>query len=100
MKIFKGDDTGGRLGKALTITVHTKYDLTNCLIFFNYQGITRKWEGVKDGDTLDLFFSHNETARMSVGTFKGIMFAVDPAGERQVLYDERRHLRPERRSWC
>ena len=81
MKIFKGDDTGGRLGKALTITVHTKYDLTDCLVFFNYQGIVRKWEGVKDGDTLDLFFSHNETAKMSVGTFKGVMFAVDPAGK-------------------
>ena len=81
MKIFKGDDTGGRLGKALTITVHTKYDLTDCFVFFNYQGITRKWEGVKDGDTLDLFFSHNETAKMSVGTFKGVMFAVDPAGK-------------------
>lgn len=85
MKIFKGDDTGGRLGKALTITVHTKYDLTNCLIFFNYQGITRKWEGVKDGDTLDLFFSHNETARMSVGTFKGVMFAIDPAGKYRTI---------------
>ena len=85
MKIFKGDDTGGRLGKALTITVHTKYDLTDCLVFFNYQGITRKWEGVKDGDTLDLFFSHNETARMSVGTFKGIMFAVDPAGKYRTI---------------
>ena len=85
MKIFKGDDTGGRLGKALTITVHTKYDLTDCLVFFNYQGITRKWEGVKDGDTLDLFFSHNETARMSVGTFKGTMFAVDPAGKYRTI---------------
>lgn len=77
MKIFKGDDTGGRLGRALTITVHTQYDLTDCIVFFNYQGITRKWEGVEDGDTLDLFFSHNETARMSIGTFKGVMFAVD-----------------------
>ena len=85
MKIFKGDDTGGRLGKALTITVHTRYDLTNCLIFFNYQGITRKWEGVRDGDTLDLFFSHNETARMSVGTFKGVMFAIDPAGKYRTI---------------
>lgn len=81
MKIFKGDDTGGRLGKALTITVHTKYDLTDCLVFFNYQGITRKWENVHDGDLLELFFSHNETAKMSVGTFKGVMFAVDPAGK-------------------
>ena len=85
MKIFKGDDTGGMLGRKLIINVHTEYDLTGCVVIFNYQGITRKWDNVHDGDRLELFFSHNETAKMSVGTFKGVMFAVDAAGKYRTI---------------
>ena len=85
MTIFKGDDVGGTLGKRLVIHVHSKFDLAGCVIIFNYQGITRKFEGVQDGDQLELFFSHNETAKMTVGTFKGVMFAVDAAGKYRTI---------------
>lgn len=85
MKIFKGDDTGGMLGRQLIVNVHTEYDLTGCVVIFNYQGITRKWDNVHDGDRLELFFSHNETNGMSLGTHKGVMFAVDAAGKYRTI---------------
>lgn len=85
MTIFKGDDIGGTFGKRLIINLHSKFDLTGCVIIFNYQGITRKWENVHDGQRLELFFSHNETARMSVGTSKGVMFAVDSSGKYRTI---------------
>lgn len=87
MTIYKGDDIGGTLGKRLAITVHSQKDLTGCVVIFNYQGCTRKWDNVKDGDVLELFFSHNETNRMSLGTHKGVMFAVDAAGKYRTIND-------------
>ena len=85
MRIFKGDDTGGTLGKRLVIKIHSKYDLTGCLVIFTYQGVTRKWENVHDGDNLEIFFSHNETMKMSVGTFKGVLFTIDAAGKYRTI---------------
>ena len=83
--IFKGDDTGGQLGKHIVLDISTHFDLTNCTVIFNYQGIERRWENVNDGDRREVFFSHNETARMSVGTFKAVVIAVDSSGKVRTI---------------
>lgn len=83
--IFKGDDTGGMLGKSVVIEITTEYDLSNCSVIFNYQGVERRWTGVHNGDRREIFFSHNETARMSVGTFKAVIIAVDAAGKVRTI---------------
>lgn len=79
--IFKGDDTGGLLGKHLFIRVQSQFDLHGCVLIFNYQGITRKYENVAVGDMLEVHFSHNETAQMTAGTFKATLIAIDAAGK-------------------
>ena len=81
LRIFKGDDTGGLLGKRLVLNVQSPFDLTGCVLIFNYQGITRKYENVRAGDRIEVFFSHNETARMSLGTFKATVIAIGAAGK-------------------
>ena len=83
--LFKGDDTGGMLGKSVVVEITTKYDLSNCSVIFNYQGVERRWTDVKSGDRREVFFSHNETARMSVGTFKAVIIAVDAAGKVRTI---------------
>ena len=83
--LFKGDDTGGTLGKSVVVEISTEYDLTGCTVIFNYQGVERRWTGVVDGDRREVFFSHNETARMSVGTFKAVIIAVDAAGKVRTI---------------
>ena len=85
IKIFKGDDTGGTLGKSVVVEITTEYDLSNCSVIFNYQGVERRWTGVRNGDRREVFFSHNETARMSVGTFKAVIIAVDAAGKVRTI---------------
>jgi hypothetical protein len=83
--LFKGDDTGGILGKKVVITIKTQFDLTGCSVIFNYQGIERRWTDVRDGDTREIFFSHNETNRMSVGTFRAVIIAVDASGKVRTI---------------
>ena len=83
--LFKGDDTGGMLGKSVVVEITTEYDLSNCSVIFNYQGVERRWTNVKSGDRREVFFSHNETARMSVGTFKAVIIAVDAAGKVRTI---------------
>ena len=83
--LFKGDDTGGTLGKSVVVEITTEYDLSNCSVIFNYQGVERRWTGVQSGDRREVFFSHNETARMSVGTFKAVIIAVDAAGKVRTI---------------
>lgn len=83
--LFKGDDTGGALGKSVVVEITTEYDLSNCSVIFNYQGVERRWTDVKSGDRREVFFSHNETARMSVGTFKAVIIAVDAAGKVRTI---------------
>lgn len=85
LTLFKGDDTGGMLGKHLVLHIETPFDLTGCVVIFNYQGITRRFENVHDGDDIELFFSHNDTMKMSVGTFKAVLIAIDNAGKIKTL---------------
>ncbi len=85
IKIYKGDDTGGTLGKRVEVEISTRYDLTGCTVVFNYQGAERRWTGVSDGDRIEVYFSHKETSRMSVGTFKAVIFAVDASGKVRTI---------------
>lgn len=83
--IFKGDDTGGALGKHIFLDIETQYDLTGCTVIFNYQGVERRFTEVHDGDRREVIFSHNETAKMAVGTFKAVVIAVDSSGKVRTL---------------
>lgn len=85
IKLFKGDDTGGTLGKSVVITLTTEHDLTGCTVVFNYQGVERRWSDVVSGSSLSVFFSHNETAKMSVGVFKAVIYAIDSAGKIRTI---------------
>lgn len=87
MTIYKGDDTGGLLGKKLILDVQSPFDLQGCVLLFCYQSVTRKFENVATGDRLEIFFSHNETMKMSVGTFKATLVAVDAAGKVRTVTD-------------
>lgn len=81
LTIFKGDDTGGLLGKAVKVTVNTSVDLSGCVVYFDLGGVSRKFEGVHDGDELNLFYSHNETAAFPLGMMMGVLYAVDASGK-------------------
>lgn len=83
--IYKGDDTGGLLGKSITIKFITEHDLSGCVIHFNYQGVERTFENVQSGDERQIYFSHNETARMSIGVFKAVIFAIDRSGKVRTI---------------
>lgn len=87
LTIFKGDDTGGLLGKHITLRVQSQFDLRGCVLIFNYQGVTRKYENVSVGDMLEVHFSHNETAQMSIGTFKATLIAIDASGKIRTVTD-------------
>lgn len=87
LSIYKGDDTGGMLGKRLVLNIQSPFDLTGCVIVFNFQNITRRFENVAAGDSLEVFFSHNETARMSLGTGKATVIAIDAAGKIRTVTD-------------
>jgi len=85
MTIFKGDDTGGTFGKSLTLTITSPFSLSGCKIIFNLCGYTRTFENITSGDTVSLFFSHNDTMAMPVGVHKAVILAIDAAGKIRTI---------------
>ena len=85
LTIYKGDDTGGRLGKAVEIEITTAYDIADCTVVFSYQGVERRWTGIHSGDRREVFFSHNETAHMAVGVYNAVVLVVDASGKVRTL---------------
>lgn len=85
LTIFKGDDTGGTLGKHIAITVTTEVPLTNCVLVFNYCGAVREFANVVSGQTIEVFFSHNETRTFPVGTNKAALAIRDASGKVRTL---------------
>lgn len=85
LTVFKGDDTGGTLGKRVAITIVTELPLTNCKVLFDFCGIQREYENVKSGDVLEVFFSHNETRTFPVGTQKASIRIRDASGKVRTL---------------
>lgn len=83
--IYKGDDTGGAFGKRVQVDVNFSPDIIGASIFFELCGIRREFKNVHSGDKLEIFYSHNETARLPVGTHKAVVWLVDPSGKIRTL---------------
>lgn len=83
--LYKGDDTGGAFGKRVTFEVQTDADIFGAKVYFELCGVRREFENVTSGDKLEIFFSHNETARFPVGTHKALVWLVDPSGKIRTL---------------
>lgn len=85
MLIFKGDDTGGTFGRHFAIKVDTEEDLTGCVVVLEYQGFTKRFEGIVAGQNIEVFFSHKETREMKVGIFNAVLAIIDQSGKVRTL---------------
>ena len=85
VKIFKGDDTGGQLGKAFRIRVITEHDLGGCFVVVEYQRIAKRFDNVVAGQWLEIHYSHNETEQMLEGVFPMRVYAVDSSGKVRTI---------------
>lgn len=84
LKIFKGDDTGGNLGRMLVfnIQVGDGIDLAGCHAEFIFDGITKVFGApLVPGEAREIFYSHNETASMALGTRFAVFRVIDAAGK-------------------
>ena len=85
IKIFKGDDTGGTLGKRVEVEIVSDLPLDGCVIVFSFCGVVREFTGVASGDKLEIFFSHNDTQMMPIGIGNATIKARDAAGKIRTL---------------
>lgn len=85
IKIFKGDDTGGALGKHIEIAVVSELPIEDSTILFSFCGVVREFTGVHSGDSISIFFSHNETRTMPVGVGMATISARDASGKIRTL---------------
>lgn len=85
IKIFKGDDTGGALGKHIAITVVSELPIEDSTIVFSFCGVVREFTGVHSGDSINVFFSHNDTRAMPVGVGMATISARDASGKIRTL---------------
>lgn len=85
LTIFKGDDTGGALGKRVEIKVVSELPLDGCVLVFAFCGVIREFTGVHSGDSIEVFFSHNDTRSMPVGVGRASLKVRDAAGKVRTL---------------
>lgn len=85
LTVFKGDDTGGTIGKRLALTIDSTIPLAGCEVVFNFCGVIRSWKNVTSGQEVEVFFSHNETRNFPVGVGKASLTLVDASGKRRTL---------------
>ena len=85
LKIFKGDDTGGALGRRVSIQVVSELPLAGCVVVFSFCGVVREFEGVESGDEIEVFFSHNDTRTMPLGVGKASLKVRDASGKIRTL---------------
>ena len=57
--LFKGDDTGGALGKKFRVKVVTEHNLDGCFVVVEYQRVTKRFDNVEAGQWLEIHYSHN-----------------------------------------
>lgn len=84
LKIFKGDDTGGAFGRTLVfkINVGDGVSLIGCRAEFIFDGITKAFAApLVAGESREIFYSHNETALMALGTRNATFRIIDAAGK-------------------
>lgn len=82
--IFKGDDTGGTFGRTLVfkIDVGEGISLDGCRADFTFDGITKTFPApLVAGESREIFYSHNETAGMALGTRFASFRIIDAAGK-------------------
>lgn len=85
LTVFKGDDTGGTLGKRVAITVVSELPIADSTILFSFCGVVREFTNVHSGDEIEIFFSHNDTRVMPVGIGMATLRARDASGKIRTL---------------
>ena len=86
--IFKGDDTGGVFGRRLAFTIEAGdgVDLSGCRAEWIFDGIVKTFaEPLVNGETREVFYSHNETRCMALGVRYGTFRIIDAAGKVRTL---------------
>lgn len=82
--LYKGDDTGGQLGKNVKIVFHCDdaVDMDDVVVKFDLLGIVkREFTDVHDGDILDIFISHAESRKFPLGVIFAKMWGEDASGK-------------------
>lgn len=82
--LYKGDDTGGQLGKNVKIVFHCDdaVDMDDVVVKFDLLGIVkREFTDVHDGDVLDIFISHAESRKFPLGVIFAKMWGEDASGK-------------------
>lgn len=85
LTVFKGDDTGGALGKRIEIKVVSELPIDECVLVFAFCGVVREFTGVHSGDSIEVFFSHNDTRSMPVGVGRASLKVRDASGKVRTL---------------
>ena len=85
LTIFKGDDTGGVIGKRITLRIETEIPVENCKLVFSFCSTRREFTNVVSGQDIEIFFSHNETQMFPLGTSRANLTLVDASGKVRTL---------------
>lgn len=81
--LYRGDDTGGQLGKNVKIAFHCDdaVDMDGVIVHFSLLDvITKEWTNVHDGDILELSITHEQSRRLPLGSLFGKIWGEDPSG--------------------
>ena len=82
--LYRGDDTGGQLGKNVKIAFHCDdaVDMEGVTVRFNLLNvITKEWTNVHDGDILEMFVTHEQSGRLPLGFLFGKIWGEDSSGK-------------------
>ena len=82
--IFRGDDTGGQLGKTIVINFHCgdTVNMEGVVVTFILGGFYEKeFHNVHDGDRLEIFMTHEQTAMLPLGVSFGKLYGTDASGK-------------------
>ena len=82
--IFRGDDTGGQLGKTIVINFHCgdTVNMEGVVVTFILGGFYEKeFRNVHDGDRLEIFMTHEQTAMLPLGVSFGKLYGTDASGK-------------------
>ena len=82
--LYRGDDTGGQLGKNVKIAFHCDdaVDMEGVTVRFNLLNvITKEWTNVHDGDILEMFVTHEQSGKLPLGFLFGKIWGEDSSGK-------------------
>lgn len=81
--LYRGDDTGGQLGKNVKIAFHCDdaINMDGVIVHFSLLDvITKEWTNVHDGDILELSITHEQSGRLPLGSLFGKIWGEDQSG--------------------